>query len=312
MAVIQRKSDGRRIQIPHQLVIGRVDSCDLMLNVSSVSSHHAIIRWDGTRWLLADLGSRNGTYVNGHRLEPRSEKLHRLSRGDELAFAEREEVWTLLDDSPPHCVLIPDQEGHSPITLVGEQALAWPDEGRPIAYVFFQHGGWHIEDSEGAVQHLKSGQTVVLGEQSFTFHSPGPVPETPAAVTPVARRELSGAVVHVQVAADEETAALRVEVGGEELAVAARTHLYLFAYLARTRTATASADIYRGWVPVARACQDLQVDPEGLAVLVHRCRKDFESLRFQDASRVIERTRGLLRVGLHENQLHIAGHDSLR
>ncbi|HKO52624.1 MAG TPA: FHA domain-containing protein [Polyangiaceae bacterium] len=308
MAVIQRNSDGRKIHIPHQLVIGRADSCDLILDVSSVSSHHAVIRWNGARWVLADLGSRNGTYVNGHRLAPRSAKLHPLSRGDEIAFAEREEVWTLSDDAAPNCLLVPVDDGLATITLVRGQSIAWPDENHAVALVFFQHEAWHVEDAEGSVQRLKDGETALLGDQSFMFHSPGPVPETPAAAAPIARRELVLAFVHVRVAPDEETAALRVDIGGEELPVAARSHLYLLAYLARMRKVTpTTAD--HGWVPVERACRDLQADPEGLAVLVYRCRKDFESLHFHDASRVIERTRGLLRIGLQENQVRIVGHD---
>jgi len=307
MAVIQRKSDGRRIYVRHQLVIGRAATCDLVLDVSSVSAHHAAIRWDGSSWLVADLGSRNGTHVNGQHLAPRSATLLRLSPGDELTFAEREEVWVFLDDSPPQCLLIPEDARSPPIALGQESLIAWPSEENAVAYVFLKHGVWHVEDAQGAVQRLRSGQTVALGGASFTFHSPGPVPETPPAHAPIWRRELANAVVYVRVAPNEESAGLRVEIGGETLNVSLRTHLYLFAYLARERhRPRAGPDA--GWVSVDQACRDLSVDPQALSVLVHRCRKDFESLRFDDASRVIERTRGLLQVGLQAPQLFIEPH----
>lgn len=42
-----------------------------MLPHATVSRHHAELRREGERWLLRDVGSRNGTRVNGMRvLEP--------------------------------------------------------------------------------------------------------------------------------------------------------------------------------------------------------------------------------------------------
>src|SRR5437773_9515375 len=47
------------------LEIGRDPSCDLALEDSSVSRHHARLGWNGAGWRLVDLGSKNGTTVNG-------------------------------------------------------------------------------------------------------------------------------------------------------------------------------------------------------------------------------------------------------
>lgn len=46
-------------------VLGRELDCDVVLSDPSVSRHHAVLRRDGHRWLLEDLGSTNGTRVNG-------------------------------------------------------------------------------------------------------------------------------------------------------------------------------------------------------------------------------------------------------
>jgi hypothetical protein len=48
-------------------VIGRSPDCDLPLANMTVSWHHAELRCAGDEWLLADLGSTNGTRVNGWR-----------------------------------------------------------------------------------------------------------------------------------------------------------------------------------------------------------------------------------------------------
>ncbi len=49
-------------------VIGRDDAVDMCIPVQSVSRRHAEIRWEGSQWLLRDLGSRNGTLLDGQRV----------------------------------------------------------------------------------------------------------------------------------------------------------------------------------------------------------------------------------------------------
>ena len=49
--------------------IGRAPDSDLPLGDITVSWHHAELRHDGQAWVLVDLGSRNGTRVNGWRAD---------------------------------------------------------------------------------------------------------------------------------------------------------------------------------------------------------------------------------------------------
>jgi hypothetical protein len=51
-----------------RLVIGRSSACQLVLADDTVSRRHAELRTDDGRWLLRDLGSSNGTWVNGRRV----------------------------------------------------------------------------------------------------------------------------------------------------------------------------------------------------------------------------------------------------
>jgi serine/threonine-protein kinase len=48
-----------------QIVVGRRDDADLPLREPTVSSRHCELRFDGFHWWVTDLGSRNGTLVNG-------------------------------------------------------------------------------------------------------------------------------------------------------------------------------------------------------------------------------------------------------
>ncbi len=72
--------DGTRIALSDTgAVIGRSPDCSVYLADSSVSRRHAEIRPAGDGWLLVDLGSTNGTRVNGSTISER-----RLADGDTI------------------------------------------------------------------------------------------------------------------------------------------------------------------------------------------------------------------------------------
>ncbi|MCC6876764.1 MAG: FHA domain-containing protein [Sandaracinaceae bacterium] len=54
---------------PTYLVVGRSGDCDVVLADPSVSGRHAKLAWRGDRILLEDLGSANGTFVDGKRVD---------------------------------------------------------------------------------------------------------------------------------------------------------------------------------------------------------------------------------------------------
>jgi hypothetical protein len=65
----------------HPISIGRRPECNIVLADPNVSRTHAEIRAQGDGFLLTDLGSTNGTKINGVRVEQRL-----LADGDELTF----------------------------------------------------------------------------------------------------------------------------------------------------------------------------------------------------------------------------------
>jgi hypothetical protein len=62
-----------------ELALGRDPACEVVLSDPTVSRRHAQLHFRDGRWILQDLGSRNGTIVNGVRVG-RCE----LRPGDEL------------------------------------------------------------------------------------------------------------------------------------------------------------------------------------------------------------------------------------
>ena len=62
-----------------ELLIGRLRECGLVLPEELTSRRHARIAWEGAVPVVEDLGSTNGTFVNGERVKRR-----RLQAGDRL------------------------------------------------------------------------------------------------------------------------------------------------------------------------------------------------------------------------------------
>ncbi len=78
--------DGRsEVPLEGDLVtVGRSSANDVVLPDGAVSRRHAALERLAAGWCIHDLGSRNGTYVNGERLE----RERPLYSGDEIVMGD--------------------------------------------------------------------------------------------------------------------------------------------------------------------------------------------------------------------------------
>ena len=96
--------------------IGSASGCDIVLDDSAVSSRHAMLRHMDGVWLVQDLGSANGTWINGCRIA----RPTKVNAGDRIAFGRIRCV--LHNDADPSNGLIGQIISLSPYefgTLIG-------------------------------------------------------------------------------------------------------------------------------------------------------------------------------------------------
>jgi hypothetical protein len=74
-------TNDRYVLADHSVTVGRSPECEITIVDSNVSRRHAEIQPRGDGFVVVDLGSTNGTRVNGVRVAERE-----LQDGDELAF----------------------------------------------------------------------------------------------------------------------------------------------------------------------------------------------------------------------------------
>jgi hypothetical protein len=70
------------------VTVGRMSTNDVVLSDRNVSRRHAELRRQDDHWMLVDLGSTNGSLVNG-----KLAREHRLSDGDRMSFGTTELIF---------------------------------------------------------------------------------------------------------------------------------------------------------------------------------------------------------------------------
>lgn len=95
--VVADGADGQQVPISKlPFKIGRRPDNDLVLSEPRVSREHAVIAQEETDYLLIDLGSKHGTFVNGQRIVR-----HCLQPNDRLAFGARDGTSVLFAPANP-------------------------------------------------------------------------------------------------------------------------------------------------------------------------------------------------------------------
>jgi hypothetical protein len=78
---------GRRVMQAYDfkqesIIVGREEGTDVVIDNPSVSRRHAEIRLTDDGWVVEDLGSSNGTFIDGRKIDD----AHSIGLGDEIGF----------------------------------------------------------------------------------------------------------------------------------------------------------------------------------------------------------------------------------
>lgn len=99
-----------------KLVVGRRSSCDICLEYPNVSSKHSELEFINGYWQIRDLGSSNGTKVNGERVEAKW-----LMAGDEIGFGRH---YYTIQYTPIGALPNPIEDVSTQVSLLEKAGLA--------------------------------------------------------------------------------------------------------------------------------------------------------------------------------------------
>ena len=109
--------------------IGRASDCSIPIKDRYLSRKHAEIIQVGTGWMLKDLGSANGTYLNGSRVE-RNEL---LKTGDRIRLGDTELVFETSGASTDRFVAVRTDESPAPTIAIPVKEISDRPEEQDVA-----------------------------------------------------------------------------------------------------------------------------------------------------------------------------------
>ena len=126
--ILKENGNATTLQIQEDVIaIGRSKENNIVLKNIKASRRHARIERIGATYQITDLGSGNGTKVNGKKID-----FQALNKGDEIAIGDARLILKAIDDSPD-ALDAPDEEiklqdeTDDKIDLVDEPTQQWSE-----------------------------------------------------------------------------------------------------------------------------------------------------------------------------------------
>lgn len=287
MGALGRGDD--RIELRTKTLFGRTAVSDVRLFEPGVSGHHAEISWTENGWLIRDLNSQNGTFLNGQRLQRGTEM--QLVQGASIRF-DGAPSWRVLSVDPPEARA---ESSDGRITTGSSTCLHVGDEDEdPILFV--DGVAWLVQHGDREPTAV-SGPTVTTADGClWTLDLPAPWATTLELEVPTYQS------VEFRFVEDERGLRLEVWHAGRKLMSSARAYVSLMMELAREWDQDGGPIAAgRGWVGVSTLQARLGVTPAALRLYVHRARRDL-----QDAGGIVHGARAIGRRK-HPRQLRFGG-----
>lgn len=278
----------RSVYLNTRQLVGRSRRCDLSVRSRMASGEHAILWWSEGSWYVRDLGSTNGTWVDGIKLAVG--QAHRLVRGTLLAFGDPDTAWRMSSDTPPTPRVVNLDTGEAVDSAGPFVALPSPEE--PTVSVYWADGAW-VSDHDGELTELTDRTVITVDGQRFQLDVPD---------------QLDGTVVDSDMLAISEHHLHRfrfvfrplgsdqwcmdVERRNGALGLRRRSHhttLYRLAALRLADIDAGRAEHEAGWVTYSEFARQLNLDLRTLRVHIHRGRQQLAKHGVCGADLLVER-----------------------
>jgi len=307
VGVLKHQTTGCRQSLSGRTLVGRAPASMLRLRDRSVSAEHASIFWTGSRWEVRDLGSTNGTWVDGRRLDPGGRAA--LLQGSELQIGSGAERWTLDDPGPP--IASARRVDGEEVRVAEDGILVLPSVDDPRASLFEDPGGrWLVETDGPARPVIDQEEIVVGGRWALSVPPPTPGGLTPTTVNMKASAwRLDEITLVFEVSRDEEFVKLAILRGGALTSLPPRAHNQVLLVLARARLADRLDPALRaseqGWVYTDALIEMLKTDHQRLCVDICRARQHLARAAVLDAGAIVERRAMTRQMRLGTDQVEV-------
>lgn len=285
MGWIEEKKSGRRRRLAPRVLVGRSRQADLCLPGSWVSGEHAVIAWDGLEWKIRDLGSRNGTTLDGRPLESRTDRS--MKRGAVMAFGQAEEQWLLADASGP----IPMGLEGDRCVLAIDRVLTLPDDESPSVTVYREGDRWLAEQGE-VEREVTDRDALVVDGAIWSLRLPEAREITQAHIS---SRRLADFRLELAVSRDEEVVQVRLLCDSHRIILEPRSHHYMLVILARhalDQRGDGHSTGEAGWLDPEELSRLLRLGRQSINVYIHRIRGQVADVGIFDGKGIIERQPG--------------------
>lgn len=285
-----RSPTGELLWVCAHHTIGRHPDNHLVVHQDQVSRHQSVLSWNGSQWVMRDLGSRNGSWVNGVRMPTAGQQA--VFAGARISVAPPAE-WVLEDDGPPQPMAI--EAGSGQVCVGADLVLGFPDPDDPVAVIVRGQSGWMLEET-GCAQEVADGDRVEVAGKQWRLSLPNWAGAT-----------LSGPWAYPLsltffVSRDEEHVQIEVGSPSQTTRVRNRVHHYTLLLLARQRLADIEAGVApveQGWMAQSDLERMLRLDRNVVYQHLYRARRELAGLVEGSDVEVIERRHdaGQLRIG---------------
>lgn len=276
-------------------IIGRDAVSDVRMppHRDLVSDRHLQLRWLRGEWMLSDLRSTNGTWVNGRVLTPGNEVV--LKEGAKISLPGVSQPLELVDAGPPDLFAVHVATGAH---VLGEEGSLLLGEGGAAA-VLCRDGGWSLVEGEGEETRVEDGAELLGGAWRIHLPEYGRTRKAPERAL-----DLREARLVLRMAPRWEQCTLTLVFGDREVDMGARQPWFVVWFLAERMLKEAQAEeAERGWMDMSELARDLGKSPPATMYDMTLAQRQLEKKGIFHGEELFESRYGQRRVGVPPQRL---------